>query len=383
MNSFQHILILFGAHYNHLFHRGIAGFARKAPWHLSVWVHPLQAPLPQVRSVDGVLLAGDFSTEILRPLMEAGVPSVGLIAQKDDLGIPRVVGDNLAIGRLAGEHFRQRGFKNFAYAGPVDSLWSQLRAEGFRSTVEGGKARLQFIAANPAADLAELDWNCERTRLGRLISALPKPCALFCASDPLACRVLDVCLELDLKVPEEVAILGVDDDPLYCEPVALPLSSVRHDVESIGFRAAERLHQVMHGLSVPAIDMISPLGVTVRKSTDYYAAENPAVLAALHFIDQNHCRQISVAHVAEAVNRPMRTLQALFQKELGQSVLERLIQTRIAKACQLLANSSFSVTDIAARTGFTSSGYFHRVFKARIGLAPLAYRKNPHGQPTA
>lgn len=374
MNLFKHVLILFGAHYNHQFHRGIAGFARTARWHLSVCVHSLQAPLPQVNSVDGILLAGDFPAKTLGLLMEARLPAVGLIAQQDGVGIARVVGDNVAIGRLAGVHFRQRGFRNFAYVGPSDTLWSQLRMQGFSANI--GRAKAQLIPADPNPNLADLDWNRERTRLGTLLGQLPKPCALFCASDPLACRVLDVCLEASLKVPEEMAILGVDDDPLYCESVAVPLSSVRHDVESIGFRAAERLQQIMCGHAVPMEEMIGPLGVTARQSTQHCATEEPSVLAALQFIEQNHCHPISVADVAQAAHRSKRSLQSVFKKELGHSVVERLIQTRIAKACDLLLNTSVSATDIAARTGFTSSGYFHRLFKLRVGMTPLVYRQN-------
>jgi len=373
--DFRHVLVLFGPRYNHIFHRGIAAYARQTRWHLSVLVHTGSEPLPAMKSVDGVLIADDFPAHVLKPLLDSGMPGVSLLARSDGLGVAQVIGDNVEIGRLAGEHFRERGFKNYAYLGPSDSLWGNRRRDGFRDTVAEVASTFAEIHLMPTLGRSPLDWLTEKRTLVAQLEALPRPCALFCVSDPLACRVLDVCLELGLKVPEEVAILGVDDDPLYCESVAVPLSSVRHDVESVGFCAAQHLERMMNGERVVPSGAVAPLGIAVRRSTDHYAAEHPAVLAALSFIDEHHARNIGVADVAAAANLPLRTLQHLFRAELHESVVERLTRTRFAKAKEWLTRSSVPISTVARQAGFASSGYFHRIFKTRQGCTPVAFRK--------
>lgn len=377
--KFKHVLVLFGTRYNNPFHRGIATYARQASWHLSVWMHPDSQPFPAMESVDGVLVADDFPEDILRLLLDSGVPGVSLIARSDGLEFAQVAGDNLEIGRVAGEHFRERGFKNYAYFGPSDSLWSRLRRDGFRNEVADSAETYAEIRALPILGRAPLEWAGEKRTLGEQILTLPRPCGIFCVSDPLACRVLDVCLELGLKVPEEMAILGVDDDPIYCESVAVPISSVRHDVESVGFRAAQRLEHLMNGGAVSPPERVTPLGIAVRRSTDHYAADDPAVLSALRFIDEHYPRNIGVADVATAAGRPLRTLQHLFRKELRESVVERITRTRLASAKEWLERSSLPVAEVASRTGFASSGYFHRVFKSRFGCTPAQFAKRTKG----
>ena len=378
--KFKQVLVLFGTRYNHLFHRGIAAYARQTIWHLSVWMHPDSQPFPAMGSVDGVLVADDFPERVLRPLLDSGVPGVSLIARSDGLEFAQVAGDNFGIGQMAGEHFRERGFKNYAYFGPSDALWSSLRRDGFRQAVAEPAETFAEIRALPTPGRAPLQWAEEKRALCTQIAALPRPCALFCVSDPLACRVLDACLELGLKVPEEMAILGVDDDPLYCESVAVPISSGRHDVATVGVRAAQQLERLMNGGEFLEAERIAPLGIAVRRSTDHYAAEDPAVLVALHFMDENYAKNIGVADVATATGRSLRTLQSLFRKELHESVVERITRTRLAKAKEWLERSSIPVAEVAARTGFSSSGYFHRVFKSRFGCTPAQFAKQIKGK---
>ena len=377
--NFKHVAVLFGPYYNHLFHMGIAAYARQTSWHLSVWVNTDSQNFPDMGSVDGVLVADAFPAQVLRPLIDAAVPGVSLIARADGLGLSQMAGDNLGIGRLAGEHLRERGFKHYAYFGPADPLWSNLRRDGFRNAVAESAETFVEIPALSFAGSAKRGWTREKLNLDARVTALPRPCGLFCASDPLACRVLNVCLESGLGVPEDMAILGVNDDPLYCESVAVPISSVRHDLKSVGFRAAQRLEQLMNGGEFLPAEVIAPLGIAARRSTDRYATGNAAVLAALRYIDENHSKNIGVADVAAATGRPLRTLQYLFRQELHESVGERITRTRLTKATEWLERSPLQVAEIAARTGFSSSGYFHRVFKSRLGCTPAQFAKRAKG----
>jgi LacI family transcriptional regulator len=327
-----------------------------------------------MESLDGVLVADEFPASVLKPLIDRQVPAVSLLIRSDRFPVSQVVGDNPLIGRMAGEHFLERGFRHYACVGPRDALWSKMRMDGFRQAVGAAAASFKEITAPTLPGRMPLNWVCEKRMLGAELSALPRPCALFCVSDPIACSVLDTCLDLGFEVPRDIAIMGVDNDPLYCESVAVPLTSVRHDVESIGYRAAQQLEQLMEkGEAVS--EVIPPLGIAVRRSTDHRAVENPVVLAALNFIGEHHARAIGVADVAEAAGAPLRTLQHLFARELRESVVERIMRVRLTKAEELLARSSYSVAEVAARAGFASSEYFHRVFKARRGSTPVAFRK--------
>lgn len=247
--------------------------------------------------------------------------------------------------------------------------------EGFRESLAEAAVTFTQIRSRSSIGRISADWAADQRTVGAQISGLPRPCALFCVNDPLACRMLDACLEMDIHVPQEIAIIGVDDDPLYCESVAVPLSSVRHDVESIGYRAAVRLERLMESGNVPSVEVVAPLGVAVRSSTDHRAVENPAVLKAMRFIEDHHARNIGVTDVASATGMPLRALQQLFREELHESMVERITAVRIERAQELLARSNVPVAEIAARTGFSSSAYFHRIFKRHRKCTPVAYRK--------
>jgi LacI family transcriptional regulator len=370
--NFKQVLVLLGSRYNHIFHRGIAAYASRTRWHLTVSGQPVGSPITVPKSIHGVLIADDFPDSDLEPFIKAEIPTVSLLARPKEGPFSLVIGDNRGLGRIAGEHFRERGFRNFAFFGP-NSLWSNLRMEGFREVVMPKANRFLNIDTPSAAKKMNLDWEHDKQILSHTLRNLVKPCAVFCANDPLACRVLDVCLELGRQVPEEVAILGVDNDPLYCGSVAIPLSSVIHDLQSIGYKAAEELERLMKGAPTSQ-QIIMPLGIVTRRSTDHKAVENPSVLAALRFIEEHYSRNIGVTDVAEGVSAPLRTLQHLFRKELDESVVDCIKRIRLAKAQEWLARPSVPVAEVAARCGFSSSEYFHRVFKSQLGCTPQEFR---------
>jgi LacI family transcriptional regulator len=177
-----------------------------------------------------------------------------------------------------------------------------------------------------------------------------------------------------------MAILGVDNDPLYCESVAVPISSIQHDAISIGYQGAQQLDLLMRGDPSPPPKLIAPLGIELRRSTEQFFITNPDVLCALRFISEKYASNMGVDDVAAAVGRSRRTLQILFRKELGESIVDRIVKTRIAKAQELLTRSTKSMADVAKSSGFTSSSYFHRVFKASQGCTPVKYRQLTGGQ---
>ncbi len=378
---FKHVCVLFGSRYNHLFHKGIAAYASRTRWHLTVTTHPVGIPITSKSEIDGILVADQFSHADLRPLLDRGIPGVCLIVRVDDAPLSLVIGDNVEIGRLAGEHFKERGFRHFAFVGSAGPLWSKLRMQGFRDATRAGASSFENLETWPSSSWLDENWTSDKEALAKRLQQLPRPCALFCAHDPIACSVLQVCLELGLKVPEEVAILGADNDPLYCGSVAIPISSVIHDLESIGFQAAQELDRLIdEGSDRITTKLIPPLGVSTRRSTDHRAIDNQVILAALRFIEHNHSRNIGVTDVATSVSIPLRTLQHLFRKELNESVVDCITRIRLARAQEWLARSTVPIAEVAAKTGFTSSEYFHRIFKAEFGFTPQAFRKASKGK---
>jgi len=207
------------------------------------------------------------------------------------------------------------------------------------------------------------------------LRSLPRPTAIFSMSDLDAAWLLNVCLQGGLKVPEDIAILGVDNNTLICENQPVPLSSINHDLDRIGFQGARLLHSLMQGRQVRSPPLIRPNGVTVRESTDALAVADPIVEDALAFMKRNLHRSFGVNEVADALRISRRQLEMRFREALNQGVHEKCIEMRLKKVESMLLQTSEPVEAITAMTGFANAPHLSRLFKERYGIPPLRFRK--------
>lgn len=371
-----HVLLLFRHRYNPAIHQAVAKHAGRARWHLSMLIHAEEKPLAGLSNLQGVIIADCFSDAVVGSIVRNGVPVVNLSSNPEHFDGARVIGDNEAIGRLAAEYFLERRHRHFAYYGDKTTVASRLRHAAFAETLARHGHSCLDIEQRPRANRAVLDWAGEMRRLHVRLSSLPVPAAVFCFNDIHAGRLLDAAIQLGRQIPEELSILGVDDDPLICENSTVPLSSIRHALEGVGARGALLLEEIMAGHAAPSTRvLLLPNGVATRRSTEYFAVLHPTLLSILLNLDLHHHRSIGLDEVASAAGVSPRTVQQLLHAHLGSTLTEELMKRRLAHAQRLLAHPKPSVTDIAAIVGFSSPTYFHHTFKRRTGQTPRQYRE--------
>jgi LacI family transcriptional regulator len=202
------------------------------------------------------------------------------------------------------------------------------------------------------------------------------PLGIFCYNDCVAADIVDACIEAGIRIPDQVAVLGVDNDPVICDCVQVPLSSVRHDLEGMAYEAAALLDRLMNGERPPDVPKrITPKGVATRKSTETLAVEDRDVANALNYIQENFWKgSLSVDDIVAHGRNPRRSLERAFRDELQRTILNEILRVRISHAQKLLETTTRSVADIAAQSGFASLNHFFRVFRGRTGLTPRAFR---------
>jgi LacI family transcriptional regulator len=212
--------------------------------------------------------------------------------------------------------------------------------------------------------------------------ALPKPVGLFCANDDRSASILECCRALGYGVPEDVAVIGVDDDPYICDLANPPLSSISMASDRAGYEAAELLHQMILGqVTMCGQRVLAPaVGVAARQSTDILMVRDPDVRAALRFIRENVSRPIQVRNIVKATNLSHRTLNDRFYQECGSSILKQLTNARVAHISRLLRETTLPVGEIARMVGFDSDRHFARYFRRAIDQTPQEYRRK-HSPP--
>jgi LacI family transcriptional regulator len=212
------------------------------------------------------------------------------------------------------------------------------------------------------------------TEIRRWLTSLPRPLGLFAGCDMWGRTLLRFCTEFGLQVPDDVALIGVDDDEVICETAFPTLSSVRVPWRRVGLEAAHLLHQLLEGGPPPSTVRVPPTGVHARRSSDGIAVTDPDVAAALRFIHANAHRRVSVPEILRHVPVGRHTLQRGFRRVLGRTILAEVRRVRVAAARQLLVSTSLSVEEIASLSGFPSADKFGKAFRAETGVTPSAYR---------
>lgn len=320
------------------------------------------------------ILARVESQELAEAIAETNLPVVDFSACQFMPAMPSVETDNEAIAQFAANHFLERGFKSFGYCGLSGFPWSQLRGEAFvRFLTAAGCSCSRFESRVKASRYDP--WLKDQAGLARWIELLPKPAGVLAAWDGCALQVLDVCRLQGVAVPEELAVLGVDDDELLCDLADPPLSSIAIMPRQTGYMAAELLDEMMAGLTVPpGPRLVKPQGVVTRQSTDVLAIEDREVSEAARFIRENACHSINVKDILAVIPLSRSVLEDRFKKRLGRTPHEEILRVRLRHVEELLLETDFSLAAIAQRTGFAHVEYLSVVFKRKTGIPPGQYR---------
>ncbi|MCH5373818.1 MAG: DNA-binding transcriptional regulator [Planctomycetes bacterium] len=307
------------------------------------------------------------------------VPLIAYDVNEYTRRVPCILSEDLEAGRLAARHLLDLGHRHFAFCGYSGIRWSRDRCQAFCELVEraGGTVDVyQPRSVRPAA------WAKEEPQVRHWLESLPKPIGMLCANDDRAASILETCHVLAYGVPEDVSVIGVDDDQYVCELQNPPLSSVRMASEQAGYEAAALLDRMIHREERMSGQRIvaHATGVTARQSTNVLMVRNADVRKALQFIRENAGRPIQVADIVNASDLSHRTLNDQFQSELGCSIIKQLTSARIACISRLLTETEMRIHEIATLVGYQDDRHFSRYFKRATGMTPQAYRRK-HAPP--
>jgi LacI family transcriptional regulator len=358
--------------------RGISRYlVENEPWSLYLDMRELVAEPPSWLGMwdgDGVI-SRSTTPELAGLLKRKNIPTVDLTDIYGDLGLPHIWTNHERVGEMAADHLFERGFKHFGYCGFSDHNWSTRRYKGFASRMHN-KGFTVSAYQSPWGEVPGNTWDHRQNEIANWLIALPKPVGIMCCNDMRGQHVLDACRRAELSVPEEVTVIGVDNDEILCGLCDPPLSSVVLNTERIGYEAAYLLDQLMKGHQPSVTEIvIDPLGIETRQSSDVLAIEDNAIAAAVKFIRERACDGITVNEVLDHVPLTRGVLERKFRKYLGRSPQSEIRQVQMKRVKTLLVETDLPLEKIAAMTGFEHPEYMNVVFKRLTGQSPGRYRR--------
>lgn len=321
---------------------------------------------------DGIIARIENSA-IARAVRAKRVPVVDVSAARKLVSIPWVETDDNAIARLAFEHLYECGLRTFGFCSEPWYNWSRWRCSAFETFAKNAGCALHFYEVSKLGPT--VSWKQERQRLRSWLRSLPKPIGVMACYDQLGQRVLEACRDISIRVPEEIAVVGVDDDPLVCELSYPSLTSVRPNAEGAGYRAAEILDRMMRRIQVPGEgSFLQPLGISLRMSTDVVATPDELVAEGVRHIRQHYATRLDASSVARALAVSRRALDLKFEKVLGRTVHAEIHRVRLQAAKSLLLQSNLPLSVVAERCGYSGESYLIVSFRDATGLTPGEFR---------
>lgn len=361
--------------------QGVADYARQSGrWSLYVEEDPLEK-LPTLARWDGdgiITNFDDHKTAVAVAGLKIPVVGVGGGHGWYDPAskVPYFSTDNLIIGRLAAEHLLDCGLPRLAFYGNPRRRrhqWSEQREQAFQDRARAaGVPCAVYHGRHPNAQ----HWTRQLRELTVWIKSLTLPIGLMGCTDIRARQVLEACRMIGLRVPDDVAVIGVDNDEMICEFTAPPLSSIEQGSRQMGYQAAALLDRLMAGRATPQLRIeVAPEGLIARQSTNVLACDDPDLGAALRFVREHACDPICVDDVLQRVHLSRSTLEKRFQALLGRTVHAEIQRLQVDRAAHLLSHTDLQVKQIAKRCGFKYVPYLTRVFRLHRGLAPVEFRQ--------
>ena len=312
----------------------------------------------------------DVNIELLNDL---NIPIIVQNYRDRNKAVSNLTGDYFNTGVMAAKFFLNRGYRNFAFYGFKGAIWSRERADGYSHEIEKQGYKLAVLE-NDNKDREE--WSYNHTVLGNWLQSLPKPVALFACDDHFALQISETCNVYNINVPDDIAILGVDNDDLLCNISDPPLSSIVLDVENGGYNAGKLLHQLItKEITEPFNIVVNPLIIERRKSTEKYAVWDKNIRTILNYIEKNYANHLSVEELVKQVPLSRRVLEKKFKEETGESLYQYIQNYRIDQFTRLLITTDYSLFEAALQSGFENYKNVSRIFRKYKSLSPAEYRK--------
>lgn len=325
---------------------------------------------------DGIIAA--VNDPDIAQLAQRGVPIVDVKGALRSEGVPLVHTNDYSVGRLGAEHLMERGFSSYAFCEYYGEFWSEGRREGFRATLRnaGHDCHLYGLPL-PDKSGGPQRWEQQQRAFVDWLAAMPKPVGVMATNDLMGQQLLEACQRLRIKVPEEVAVVGADNDEPICRIAYPPLSSVMINDHQRGYEAAALLDRMLRGEPAPKDPIyVEPMGVIARVSTDVMAIEDTAVVKALRILRDRAYEQIGVDDVVREVPVSRSVLERRFRKIVGRSINNEIVRLRINRAIELLTDTELEMKVIARKAGFGTQSYMNAVFQAKLRKTPGSYRKH-------
>ncbi len=341
--------------------------------------------------IDGIIADYD-DPDIQRALQHSSLPIVGVggsyFDESNYPNVPYVATDNVALVSAAFEHLKQKGLESFAFYGlPIDQVtgkhrWAKEREQAILSVTANNGFKCEVYRGQYTRPET---WHENMDLLAQWIEKLATPVGIIAVTDARARHLVQVCEHLGRLVPEQVSIIGIDDDDIARNLSRVSLSSVSQGCFEMGFQAAKLLHRrlerklsydVVKVCLTPTRILVPPIGVIQRQSTDFQALKDPYVIQAIHYIRQKACRGIKVDQVLEFVGISRSNLEQRFAEECGHSVHTQIHNEKLETACEMLKNTRKSLLSVATHCGYPSLQYMYAIFKKHYDVTPKQYRQN-------
>ncbi len=361
--------------------RGVASYQQDhGPWSIFFEPKGLGETLPTWLNDwngDGIL-ARINNPAVADMLLSTGIPVVDLRGAIPDLGIPFIGVDNYQIAKVAFEHLKNLGLKNFAFCGTPrkENPNQNLRCDYFKGVVEqnGGECGIWL---GEQQELRAPSWEDQQQEIADWLMNLPKPVGIMTCHDDRGQQVLDACRRAGLSVPDTVALISVDNDPHLCNLCTPTMTSIDVNPSRIGYAASQLLARLMQGEEPEEKNILigPPRGIAARRSTETLAIEDPEVESAIRFIREHAVEGILVSEVIARAKHNSSTLERRFKQTLGRTIKAEITRVRLERAKLLLAETDFTVVKVANRVGFAESKYFCEVFKKYEGVTATTYRQ--------
>jgi LacI family transcriptional regulator len=355
--------------------RGIRRYvAEQGPWSLYLESRDLRSSFPDWLKKwpgDGIL-ARTADSGLLRQLKATKLPVIELRTTVLKHPFPYIGMDNPVIGERVARHFLDRGFRRFACYLDTSELFFRERCDSFDLTLRAHG----FECSVFEAEAAGLSWDQHQRRLAIWLMSLETPCGLFASNDQLGFWLLDAARRAGISVPEQIAVIGAENDKTLCETAWPPLSSVQLRGQTVGFTAAKFLDAWLKNKVMPPKEtLITPGDIVVRQSSDIVAVEDERIARALRYIRQHAANSIGVDDVAREVALSRSALERRMKAMIGRSPGEELIRIRFSQVERLLAQTDLTLDAIAERAGFKHPQYMAEAFRKRAGMTPGEYRR--------
>lgn len=355
---------------------GVARYVHEhGPWDIYLKPYRVDYSFAEwVRYWDGDGIIAALWTGKLPKKASLKMPVVDLVGGLP--GAPLVHTNDASVGRLGADHLLERGYRDFGFIS-YPTPWSRARRDGFEQRIRefGCNGKLHEFTIVAGAKPGPIGWERHQARVAKWVQSLPKPLGVMTSTDLAGQQFLEACSRAGVAVPEQVAVIGADNDELICAVANPPLSSVIINDFQRGYQAAAMLDKLMAGEKPPTETIfVEPAGVVNRASTDILAIADEEVAAALKFIRDNACAGIGVEDVVERVPMSRSMLERRFRKHTGRSINDEIVRVRLNRAIELLSGTDMELKTIAPRAGFKNASYMGAVFRARLGRSAGSYR---------